>query len=200
MDKKQEILLAANECFLKYGYSKTSMSDIGKMVHLNKASLYYHYKDKLTLYKEVVMMHRNKYLLELQELLKLQPSSKEKILLFIEREVRFSQQTSLILTNSNNNIYDTKLETKSVYDAIVASDVTLLEGLIQEGVDRSEFSSCHPKEIASLIMKTTDALLNVNCPLFLEENQRTLRYQELSEDIRLMIILLLTGLTAPTQS
>lgn len=193
MDKKTEILLAANDCFLKYGYSKTSMSDIGKKVHLNKASLYYHFRDKLTLYTEVVTMHRKKYLYELQALMNVQTTITDKILTFIQAEIKFSQQTSRILTNSNNHVYDTKMETKSVYDAIIEEDVRQLAVLIQEGVELKEFSSCDTRAIAAIIMKTTDAILNVNCPLFLEEELRDIRYNELSQELRFIITLILNG-------
>lgn len=197
MDKKAEILLAANDCFLKYGYSKTSMSDIGKIVHLNKASLYYHYKDKLTLYTEVVMMHRKKYLWEVEDLMKVQSTIIDKILTFIQAEIKFSQQTSRMLTNSNHNIYDTKLETKSVYEAIIETDIKRLADLIQEGVAQNEFLPCDAITIATLIMKTTDGILNVNCPLFLDEELRNTRYNELSVELRLIVTLLLNGLKVP---
>ena len=42
-DKREQILKAAAECLSQYGYEKTTLSDIGKLVGLNKASLYYYY-------------------------------------------------------------------------------------------------------------------------------------------------------------
>ena len=53
--KKQEILKAASECFARFGYEKTTLDDIGKMVGLNKASLYYYYKNKEDIFAEVVL-------------------------------------------------------------------------------------------------------------------------------------------------
>jgi AcrR family transcriptional regulator len=53
-EKKKEILKAASDCFARYGYEKTTLDDIGKMVGLNKASLYYYYKNKEAIFSEVV--------------------------------------------------------------------------------------------------------------------------------------------------
>ena len=59
-DKKESILKAANICFSKYGYEKTTMDDIGKLAGLNKASLYYYYKNKESIYCEVVFLEAEK--------------------------------------------------------------------------------------------------------------------------------------------
>lgn len=193
MEKKQEILLAAYECFLKYGYSKTSMKDIGQKVNLNKASLYYHFNDKLTLYREVVQMNRNKQLLELEPLLERQTRVCDKILLFIHEEVSFSQKSSAILTNGNN-ISDTKMETKEVYIEIVKDDIQRIEELINEGIKQNEFISCDARKVATAIMTLADAVLNVNCPLFVDDMEREKAYSHIQDQLNLMIKLMLDGL------
>lgn len=194
MEKKQEILQAANECFLKYGYSKTSMSDIGRRVNLNKASLYYHYKDKLSLYKEVISMHRAEYLASLDARLSHQKSATDKILLFIEEEINFSQKTSIILTTGNNNVLDTKNETKEVYLAIIGEDIKCLTQMLQAGIDQQEFMPCDVYQVATTILKISDAVLNLECPLFLDEIQRAVVYKKVKVDLNYMIGLILNGL------
>ena len=198
MDKKQEILQAANECFLQYGYSKTSMSDIGRRVNLNKASLYYHFKDKISLYSEVVDMHRAEHLASLEPRLTSQQSATGKILLFIEEEIRFSQKTSVILTTGNNAAFDTKSETKQVYLDIVKEDIIRLAEMIQEGINKQEFASCDAYKIATMILKVTDAMLNLNCPLHLDDTQRDAVYTQLTKDLKNIVGLMLNGLTVTT--
>lgn len=195
MEKNQEILQAANECFLQYGYTKTSMSDIGKKVNLNKASLYYYYKDKFSLYKEVIGIHRSKHLHTLELTLEQQESASDQILIFVQEEIKFSQRTSVILTNGNNNIYDTKMETKEVYDEIIKSDVKRLEKILQEGVKQGEFVPCDENKVASSIMKLTDAMINENCPLYADELQRSAIYLQLQEELAYIIKLVLNGLS-----
>lgn len=194
MEKKQEILQAANECFLQYGYSKTSMNDIGKKVHLNKASLYYHYKDKFTLYKEVVYMHRSKYLFALETLLEKEKNAYDQILLFIKEEIRFSQKTSVILTKGNNNGADVKMETKDVYYEIIEEDIQRLEKMIQKGIEQKAFIPCEVRKVATAIMTVTDAILNVNCPLNVEDNQRETIYIQVQEELNDIIKLMMNGI------
>ena len=54
MKTKDLVLKVAGEEFAKYGYDAVSMNDLVKKLDINKATIYYHYKDKKTLYNEVI--------------------------------------------------------------------------------------------------------------------------------------------------
>ncbi|MGA2109148.1 MAG: TetR/AcrR family transcriptional regulator [Syntrophorhabdales bacterium] len=55
---KQRIIEAAEELFSKNGFHATSVSQITKKAHVNKAALYYHFKDKndliLSLFQKIL--------------------------------------------------------------------------------------------------------------------------------------------------
>jgi AcrR family transcriptional regulator len=51
---KEKILAIATEEFSKYGYDAVSMNNLAQRLDVNKATIYYHYKDKKSLYQEVV--------------------------------------------------------------------------------------------------------------------------------------------------
>lgn len=53
-DKEQFILGSAITCFSKYGYKKTSISDIYKEANVSKGLVYYYFKDKKELYLKSV--------------------------------------------------------------------------------------------------------------------------------------------------
>jgi AcrR family transcriptional regulator len=194
MEKKQEILMAAHECFLKFGYRKTSMRDIGQMVNLNKTSLYYHFNDKLTLFREVVYINRKRHIHDLELQMENQISAYDKILLFLSEEVRFSQEASVILTSGNHNIADSKMETKEVYLEIIEDDIKRIEKMLKEGINNKELISCDARKVATTIMMLTDAVLNVNCPLFVNETEREKVYSHIREQLNFMIKLMLDGL------
>lgn len=46
----QKILICATGMFARYGYDGTIMDDLAEKCGVNKASIYYHHKDKATLY------------------------------------------------------------------------------------------------------------------------------------------------------
>ncbi len=55
MNKKEEILKIASREFAKYGYTGVSMDAIAKKADISKAAIYYHFKNKASLFEEVVM-------------------------------------------------------------------------------------------------------------------------------------------------
>ena len=54
MTRKEHILKVAQEEFSKHGFAAVSMIDSVDKLDLNKATIYYHYKDKKTLYHTVI--------------------------------------------------------------------------------------------------------------------------------------------------
>lgn len=52
-----KILVHAAEMFAAEGFAGTIMDDLAKLAGVNKATIYYHFKDKETLYKEVLARH-----------------------------------------------------------------------------------------------------------------------------------------------
>ena len=54
MKTKDLILKVAGEEFAKYGFDAVSMNDLVKKLDINKATIYYHFKDKKSLYHEVI--------------------------------------------------------------------------------------------------------------------------------------------------
>ncbi len=54
MKTNELILKVAGEEFAKYGYDAVSMNDLVKKLDINKATIYYHFKDKKSLYHEII--------------------------------------------------------------------------------------------------------------------------------------------------
>lgn len=64
--KKEQVLQAASEVFARFGFDKTTLEDIGKRAGLNKASLYYYFKNKEEIFIAVVLTETQVYMDDLQ--------------------------------------------------------------------------------------------------------------------------------------
>jgi TetR/AcrR family transcriptional regulator len=53
-DTRRDVFLAAAHAFSERGYNGVGVDDIAREARVNKAMIYYHFKDKLTLYREIV--------------------------------------------------------------------------------------------------------------------------------------------------
>ncbi|MEO8682428.1 MAG: TetR/AcrR family transcriptional regulator [Vicinamibacterales bacterium] len=53
-DSRASVFTAAATAFAEHGFDGVSVDDIARLAHLNKAMIYYHFADKLSLYRAVV--------------------------------------------------------------------------------------------------------------------------------------------------
>ena len=191
MDKKTEILNAAVECFVAYGYEKTSMSDIGKRVGLNKASLYYHYKDKRDLFAAMVRSQRLIHRTRRNSALSAASPGKDRIIAFILSEIDFIEAIAVNFLKAPSAGSGMEDDAMPVYDEIIAEDIGIIESLLNEtGKLPGETDA---KAFAGILLKTARALLLVDCPLDGPVSERASGYERVRNDIRLVIPFMLKG-------
>jgi TetR/AcrR family transcriptional regulator, transcriptional repressor of aconitase len=53
--RRRQILAAALECFLQYGYAKTSLDDVARQAEVSRLLLYVYFKDKKDLFVSLIM-------------------------------------------------------------------------------------------------------------------------------------------------
>ena len=90
--KQEDILQAASHCFAHYGFAKTTMDDIGKMVGLNKASLYYYYKNKEAIFCEIILNESENFLGRLSQKVEDADSWETGIQIYLQERERYFQQ------------------------------------------------------------------------------------------------------------
>jgi AcrR family transcriptional regulator len=91
--KKERILNAASECFAKYGYQKTTLKDIGQKIGLDKATIYYYFKNKEEIFTTIVLDEFHRFYLELNEVIEEKMDCIEKIYMFFEKRFVFINES-----------------------------------------------------------------------------------------------------------
>lgn len=56
---REEVITAAQRLFQRYGFAKTTMEDIAKAMGRGKSTLYYYYKSKDDIFKDVILNEAN---------------------------------------------------------------------------------------------------------------------------------------------
>jgi len=193
MDKKDLILEAAAECFTAYGYEKTSMSDIGDRVGLNKASLYYHYRDKLALFDAMVQAKRSVHRESLRRKLEEQPAGIPGIVTFLCGEIDFVEKLSVNFLAPPDSRKGSKDDTSSVFQTIIEEDIRKLLDLIGESRLSGLFEGRDPEVLARQTLLIARGLLMADCPLDLAKAERAEGYERVRNDIREIIPVFLRG-------
>lgn len=157
--KRDLILQAGSECFARFGYDKTTLDDIGKRAGLNKASLYYYFKNKEEIFIAVVLAETEAFIADLRlKALSHGESAGQVRFILTERIRRYSEVVHLTRLSVENL---QKLEPlfDEVYRETKTSEVTFLSGLLAAGRDSGAFRlPDQPDTVAERLFQLSDAL------------------------------------------
>ena len=86
---KEKIGQVAMKCFSKYGLDKTTLDDIAKEVGLNKASLYYYYKNKEDIFLEVAIREGQDFLASLQAKTLVKKNTEDRVTFYLMERINY---------------------------------------------------------------------------------------------------------------
>jgi AcrR family transcriptional regulator len=86
---KEKIGRSAMQCFAKFGLDKTTLDDIAQAVGLNKASLYYYYKNKEDIFIEVALKEGEDFINSLQETTLLKEGVENRTAFYLESRFNY---------------------------------------------------------------------------------------------------------------
>jgi len=164
-DKKIEIINAARECFARYGFEKTTMDDIGKLVGLNKASLYYYYKNKESIFAEVILLEAKKFHDSLKDKISKIETCRDKIITYVIGRLRYMRNVV--------NLHKLSIETAMSFQPIFIDllkkfrtmEIKLLSEVLKCCINKKEIKECDTEKVAESILSVVDGIKQkaVNC-------------------------------------
>lgn len=160
--KKQKILSAAKECLSRYGYEKTTLSDIGKMVGLNKASLYYYYKNKEEILTEVVFNETVDFISSLQAKIKKEDGYKNKIINYFKNKKKYFDEVIHLHNLSIESMQKVLPMFNKLYNIVIEKEVSFLNELLIEAKNNKEIITCDTKRVAQNILTICDGYKQKN--------------------------------------
>lgn len=158
IERKQEILKAASECFARFGYEKTTLDDIGKMVGLNKASLYYYYKNKETIFAEVISREVEDYIQELYTKIQEIPGCRNKILTYLREKFRYMQKLMNLHSLSMEAFRSVQPMFAQLFEQICEKEVNFINDILLGCIECGEMKAVDSKRIAKTILTVVDAI------------------------------------------
>lgn len=173
--KKQLIIEAAQKRFGMHGIEKTSMKEIADDLKLSKASLYYYFPDKESLYKSVIEKEQNEFIKSITE--KVQNINEPDKLLREYVNARLSYFHALL------NLSRLRLEAYSDLRPILRETIIsfrekekeIVEKILINGIKKGIFYIENPDKTASLFLDLLKGLrvsvVNLKKTLFIEPDE-----------------------------
>ncbi len=165
-EKKDLILKAATECFGRYGYEKTTLEDIGKLVGLNKASIYYYYKNKESIFSDVIGNERGDYLRIVTR--KVDPTADyvTKITTFLVERLKYAKHAINLFSLSAETLQSFQPVFQSLYQSLLEKEVGYITGILDQSCENGEIIQCDNQRVASNIITMADAIKQREAPCF----------------------------------
>jgi AcrR family transcriptional regulator len=157
-DKRDEILDAATRCFARYGFDKATMDDIGKLVGMNKVSLYYYFDGKEALFKAALAREAGQYEDRCLAEAKTGRDFRERITLWTSRSFRYSQESDLLRTVSAEELSALKPTLREYRRLSFDSASAVLASFIEEGIAAGEARPCDARKTAETIIRVAFSL------------------------------------------
>jgi AcrR family transcriptional regulator len=192
--KRQKILGAASECFARFGYDKTTLEDIGKAVGLNKASLYYYYRNKESLFCDVIVQEAETYMQDLQKKVRGSRSSESRIVSYFNERLNYYKNVVNLHNLSLDTIRKVDPIFQEVYKVILLKEAEFLAGIIKEGQESGEFIKSESQKVAELLLEVASAIRYKEVHIAALRSSEEPDYSRIQDTIRNSTRLILKGL------
>ncbi|GAB4331837.1 MAG: TetR/AcrR family transcriptional regulator [Flammeovirgaceae bacterium] len=192
--RKETIMKAASECFSRYGYEKTTLDDIGKTAKLNKASLYYYFKNKEEIFIQVILEESQKYISALQKSVDDFKTCEEKITHYLIERIRYYKnvlnlnQLSIEILHQIEPIFD------QLYNTLLEQEIQFIQQILDEAIKKEGYAVIDTKKVAESIIDMSTGLKHETVRRSGALQAKEIDYTKTEEKIRLLTSLILKGM------
>ena len=193
-DVKNKIGKAAMQCFAKFGLDKTTLGDIAKVVGLNKATLYYYYKNKEDIFLEIAVSEGEEYLAKLQQQTIRKKGIENQIWFYMLS--RFNYYKNVLNMNRVSSETLNKILPKffELYDSMMKQEKKFLSQLLEEATKNGELVKANSTKIASTLINLSDALKHSEEQKSILRGEDKIDYTQSIIDMKFLVTLIFSGL------
>lgn len=191
---KQKIGRSAMQCFAKFGLDKTTLDDIAQAVGLNKASLYYYYRNKEDIFIEVALKEGEDFINSLQETTLLKEGIENRIAFYLESRFNYYKNVlnmNRVSVDTLNKILPRFFE---LYNALMKREKVFVTQLLGKAVEDGEVYMTDLENTASVLINLTDALKHSVEQQAILKGETEIDYTQSLQDIKFLVSLIFKGI------
>jgi AcrR family transcriptional regulator len=191
---KQKIGTGAMQCFSKYGLEKTTLDDIAKTIGLNKASLYYYYKNKEDIFLEVALSEGQGFISTLQQKVLLKKGTETRVQYYLQERVQYYMHVlnkNKVSTETLQKILSRFFE---LYDDMMKAEIKFVASLIKEGIKAGDLMKTDADKLSSSLINMSDALKHSVEQQALLKGETEADYTMSLQEMKFLVQLIFNGL------
>ncbi len=194
-NKRQFILEEAAKCFGKYGYEKTILDDIGKAANMNKATLYYYFKNKEEIFMAVVLAESERFIADLQAKVKDVGNFDQKIVSYFSERLHYYKKVVNLHQLSVAQLRYIQPLFDELYQKVQQTEIAFIAQLLTEAQQKNLLRSQEslPK-VAETMLLVANALKHEGVLQAKELYAHEIDYSVIDQQTNYVILLILKGL------
>jgi AcrR family transcriptional regulator len=152
--KLDQILSAAQKRFGHYGLSKTTMNDIADDIGMSKASLYYYFKDKESVYKAVAQKEQDYFVQEMKKKMEATSKAEWMLLEYVKLRIALLKKMLTLGKFSSGSYMEAKSLIGSLLNEFRKNEMNMITDILKFGVKSGEFQIDNIKIYAEFFIDT----------------------------------------------
>ncbi len=193
-EKHDMILGAARKRFAYYGFSKVTMDEIAADVGMGKASLYYYFPTKDSLYHEVIKHEAEQFFSGINSMLTEKIPACKMFRSYAGKRLEHFKTLVNLRALSLQQSAETKASSLELFKDFHKHEVEILQHILQIGKKNGEFSVSNPQQTAEVILQ----MFYGSRAWFLKIKENSLdeeAYVEMESSMKSMIEIIINGIT-----
>ena len=194
-NKQKQILSAATEFFAKFGYKKTTLDDIGKKVGINRASIYYYFKNKEEIYMTIVINQFKNLIKSLYAEIEDDMICEEKILKYFEKRHQWWYEQSQVIPQITKE--DVQSFIGIAFDqkrAIEQNERVSFSNILRKCIDRGQIRECDTEQVTRLIFAIPEGIKSSYRSVYTMEPISMVENNKINNDTQMALKIFIKGL------
>lgn len=193
-DKEKSIIEAARKRFAHYGFSKVTMDEIAADIEMGKASLYYYFPTKESIFTRVIKQEQDELAYEIESIIGKNISCEQKLTEYVKVRLNYFQKLVNLGTLHAHSFMDNKSIYKKLFGEFEAKELVFVQNILDEGIKKGSFRKDLEKGTAHVILHLLQGLrfrvLKERTDL--EHSEKAMK--ELQKEMNIAVNLILKGI------
>lgn len=151
-DKTAQIISTAQKWFASYGLQKTSMQEIANDLGLSKASLYYYFPDKESLYRAVIEKEQQEFIYSISEKIRNIRNPEKVLPEYITARLDYFRKLMNLSRLRYEEFSDIKPVLRDLLESFRETEKKFISGILKAGVENGDFMKMDTEHTASLFL------------------------------------------------
>lgn len=157
-DNKESIIYKSKELFEKFGYQKTTLSDIAKSVGKVKTAIYYYFSGKEEIFAHLVKVEAEEFFLKLKSAVEKEENPTHQLEAYVEARIKLMQKISKRYHFLKQEFFELLPIVEKNREVFYLMEIEMIKNVLEDGLKKKEFHLNSPEFSATMLVNSLKGL------------------------------------------